>query len=333
VSFTVSSQDLETLTIGNSQVKLSVMTKPWKLGSYDLIDLRVFAAVAQNGTVLAAASQRHLAPSSVSQRITQLESSLGVKLFERHARGLRMTSAGQVMLAHVNRLTATLEQMHVDLAPYATAIHGHVTLLANSNAIASFLPGDMKSFLLTNPNVRVSLQERLSMEIEQAVLHGRAELGIVARSHASPELSWTRYRQDELVLISSQQHPVLQSPLKMDNHPQAVRFVECLDHPFVCLPEGSAIHTFVMNQARQLGRQLDVRVRVAGYPAVIDMVASGVGLGVVPRTMVRDAPVQILRLNEPWALRSLYLCRHPVRPLSPYGHLLFDHLSRVEFEA
>jgi DNA-binding transcriptional LysR family regulator len=309
------------------------MTKPWKPGRYDLIDLRVFAAVAQNGTVLAAASQCHLAPSSVSQRITQLESSLGVKLFERHARGLRITSAGQVILAHVNRLTATLEQMHVDLAPYATGIHGHVTLLANSNAIASFLPNDMKSFLLTNPNVRVSLQERLSMEIEQAVLHGRAELGIVARSHASPELSWTRYRQDELVLISSQQHPVLQSLPKIDNHPKAVHFGECLDYPFVCLPEGSAIHTFVMNQARQLGRQLDIRVRVAGYPAVIDMVASGVGLGVVPRTMVRDAPVQILQLNELWAERSLYLCRHPERPLSPYGHLLFDHLSRVEFEA
>jgi DNA-binding transcriptional LysR family regulator len=326
----LSSQELKISTSVHFQAKLSAMTKPWKPGRYDLIDLRVFAAVAQNGTVLAAASQCHLAPSSVSQRITQLESSLGVKLFDRHARGLRLSSAGQVMLAHVNRLTATLEQMHADLAPYATGIHGHVTLLANSNAIASFLPGDMKSFLLTNPNVRVSLQERLSMEIEQSVLHGRSELGIVARSHASPELSWTRYRQDELVLISSQQHPVLQSLSTTDNTSLAVRFVQCLDHPFVCLPEGSAIHTFVMNQARQLGRQLDVRVRVAGYPAVIDMVASGVGLGVVPKTMVRDAPVQVLQLNEPWAVRSLYLCRHPDRPLSPYGRLLYDHLSQVE---
>ncbi len=305
------------------------MTKPWKPGRYDLIDLRVFAAVAQNGTVLAAASQCHLAPSSVSQRITQLEQSLGVQLFDRHARGLRLTSAGQVMLAHVHRFTATLEQMHADLAPYATGVHGHVTVLANSNAIASFLPGDMKSFLLDHPHVRVSLQERLSMEIEQAVLQGRAELGIVARSRYSPELSWTQYRQDELVLIAAPLHPVMNElphePLK----PLAVRFAQCLDHPFVCLPEGSAIHTFVMNQARQLGRQLDVRVRVAGYPAVIDMVAAGVGLGVVPRTMVREASVQILTLDEPWAVRSLYLCRHPERPLSPYGDLLFNHLKNV----
>ena len=150
VDMDLSSQELKISTSVHFQAKLSAMTKPWKPGRYDLIDLRVFAAVAQNGTVLAAASQCHLAPSSVSQRITQLESSLGVKLFDRHARGLRLSSAGQVMLAHVNRLTATLEQMHADLAPYATGIHGHVTLLANSNAIASFLPGDMKSFLLAH---------------------------------------------------------------------------------------------------------------------------------------------------------------------------------------
>lgn len=305
------------------------MTKPWKPGRYDLIDLRVFAAVAQNGTVLAAASQCHLAPSSVSQRITQLEQSLGVQLFERHARGLRLTSAGQVMLAHVHRCTATLEQMHSDLAPYATGVHGHVTVLANSNAIASFLPGDMKSFLLAHPHVRVSLQERLSMEIEEAVLQGRAELGIVARSHSSPELLWAPYRDDELVLIAAPGHPVMNPWMDARKTPPAVRFAQCLEHPFVCLPEGSAIHTFVMNQARQLGRQLDVRVRVAGYPAVIDMVAAGVGLGVVPRTMVRDAAVQILQLDEAWAVRSLHLCRHPERPLSPYGKILFSHLEMV----
>ena len=41
------------------------------------------------------------------------------------------------------------------------------------------------------------------------------------------------------------------------------------------------------------------------------------------------ASVQILTLDEPWAVRSLYLCRHPERPLSPYGDLLFNHLKNV----
>jgi DNA-binding transcriptional LysR family regulator len=77
-----------------------------------------------------------------------------------------------------------------------------------------------------------------------------------------------------------------------------------------------------------LCRALDVRVRVAGYASVIDMVAAGVGLGVVPRTMLRDAPVQVLALAESWALRRLYLCRHPERPLSAAAQVLHDHLMR-----
>jgi DNA-binding transcriptional LysR family regulator len=90
---------------------------------YDLPDLRLVAAIAESGSLTRAAAARiHLAPSSASHRLTQLEATLGVPLFARHARGLTPTPAGESLLRHARQVFAQLEQMHADLAPYASGL-------------------------------------------------------------------------------------------------------------------------------------------------------------------------------------------------------------------
>ena len=102
---------------------------------YDLPDLRLVAAIADSGSLTRAAAQVHLAPSSASHRLTQLEAALGVPLFARHARGLTATAAGESRLRHARQVFAQLEQMHADLAPYASGVASQVTVFANTNAI------------------------------------------------------------------------------------------------------------------------------------------------------------------------------------------------------
>jgi molybdenum-dependent DNA-binding transcriptional regulator ModE len=87
---------------------------------YDLPDLRLVAAIADSGSLTRAADLVHLAPSSASHRLTQLEAALGVPLFARHARGLTATAAGESLLRHARQVFAQLEQMHADLTPYAS---------------------------------------------------------------------------------------------------------------------------------------------------------------------------------------------------------------------
>ena len=108
---------------------------------YSLVDIKLFVAVADAGNVTRGAATCFLAPSSASLRIKQLEESLGTQLFNRQARGVSLTRAGQVMLEHCRRCLAELEQMHADLAPYADGVRTQVTLFANSTAIASFQIG------------------------------------------------------------------------------------------------------------------------------------------------------------------------------------------------
>ena len=106
---------------------------------YDLTDLKVFLAVAEEGNLSRGAERCSLAPSSVSLRIKGLEETLGTPLLIRQSRGVSLTPAGHVLVEHARRCMAQLAQMTTDLQPFANGLIGHVTFFANNNAISRIL--------------------------------------------------------------------------------------------------------------------------------------------------------------------------------------------------
>ena len=270
---------------------------------YDLTDLKVFLAVAEEGNLSRGAERCHLAPSSVSLRLKGLESAMGVPLLTRQARGVVLTHAGLVMVEHVRRCVAQLEQMHADLLPFAQGLTGHITFFANNNAISSHLPDDLARFFAAHPAVRITLEERLSLDIVAAVAAGRADVGVVAVDAEHPDLEYLPYRDDQLVLLAPLASAIAQG--------QTASFAACLNEPFISLQHGTALHTFLMNHAAALGGRLDVRVQVSGYRAIARLVASGAGLGVVPLSAIEAADhhqLAVVALQEAWAVRHLRVC-------------------------
>ncbi len=287
---------------------------------YDLPDLRLVAAIADSGSLTRAAGRIHLAPSSASHRLTQFEAALGTPLFIRHARGLTPTPAGESLLRHARQVFAQLEQMHADLAPYASGLNSQVTVFANTNAINCFLPEDLGDFLREHPRIRVSMEEQPSPTIIQSVAAGQVEIGVVAAESSLSGLDTQPYRRDRLVLVMPADHLLARQ--------ETLNFAEVLDQPFVCLHAGSAIHTFMMNAAAQLGGSLDVRIQVRSFNAVCRMVAAGVGIGMVPNSsIVAVDGLRTVKINDAWAPRDLQLCVRSRAALSPAAAALFDHLA------
>lgn len=289
--------------------------------NYDLPDLKLVAAIADSGSLTRAAGLVHLATSSASHRLSQLESGLGTPLFLRHHRGLTPTPAGESLLRHARQVFAQLEQMHADLAPYASGLHSQVTVFANTNAINCFLPGDLGDFLRDQPQVRIQLEEQPSPAILSAVAAGQVDIGVVAAEGPIRDLETRPYRRDRLVLVVPAGHRLAGRG--------AVAFAEALGESFVCLHAGSAIHTFMMNAASRLGARLDVRIQVRSFNAVCRMVGAGVGLGMVPRssTPLDATELSIVEITDDWAPRDLQLCIRARQALSPAAAALFDHLA------
>ncbi|MCS5562795.1 LysR family transcriptional regulator [Marinobacter sp.] len=288
---------------------------------YNLTDLRLFIAIAECQSLTHGAQKAFLAPSSASHRIKILESSLGTALFHRQARGVQLTQAGEIFLRHARQVFAKLEQMHSDLAPYAHGVQGHVRLWANTHAIHSYLPNDLATFLSHNPQISVNLEEQASSDILAAVARGDTEIGIIAGHDDHQDVTLLPYREDRLVLITSASHPLAGT--------SELSFSDVVAEPFVMLHAGSAIHTFTMNAAANLGTHLNVRVQVKSFEAVCRMVASGVGIGLVPREAVKQSgspSLAVIGVKEEWAQRDLKICLSPRTTLSPFAAALVDHL-------
>ncbi|BCO29895.1 HTH-type transcriptional regulator GltC [Rhodoferax lithotrophicus] len=291
---------------------------------YDLIDLRLFVAIAEAKNLTRGAERMHLAASSASHRMRLLEESLGTPLLIREPRGIQLTRAGEALLRHARQVLAQLEQMHADLTPYAKGVRGHVSLWANTHATHTFLPDSLSAFLKRHPQVSIALEEHTSPEVVMAVARGEVEVGVVAETVEGAEVELIPYRADRLVLIAPSDHPVAQRT--------STPFVDVLDSPFVMLHSGSAIHTFTMNTAAALGRHLEVRIQVRSFEAVCRMVSAGVGIGLVPRSAVAEGstrnPLTMVELEEAWAQRDLKVCVRKQALLSRFASDLVACLTK-----
>lgn len=287
---------------------------------YDLTDLRVFLAVVDEGSVSRGAQRSYLAPSSVSERVHALEATLGVTLLERRARGVSATRAGRILAEHARRCLAQLEQMHSELAPYASGLRGQVTLFANTTALTAILPTALESFFAANPRVNINLRESTSLNTLAAVAEGRADIGIVGERH-HPELAFHPLCEDRLVLLLPAAHALA-------SH-ESVSFIDCLNEPFVSLHNGAAMHSFILERATELGARLDIRVQVNDYFTAKKLVGSGAGVAVVPKSVTEPLGERLtfVPLNDAWAIRQLRICTQ-LEPGSenPNVGLLVEHL-------
>ncbi|MDD2179280.1 LysR family transcriptional regulator [Acidovorax sp. D2M1] len=272
--------------------------------NYDLTDFRIFTNIAEESNLTRGAARSFLSVPATSQRIKNLEESLKVKLLQRTTQGVSLTEAGKAYLLYAHKVLGNLELLSSELQAFGAGVKGHLKVHANTTAITEFLPPVLKEYLGLHPNVQIDLRERLSDEAVRAVREGAADLGIISGSVPADNLELQRFATSRLVVIAPAGHAVLKQ--------ESVRFKELLGYEFVALLDGSATQEFLRQHALKVHGSIKVRVQVAGFDAIVRLVESGVGLGIVPEMVVTRlntlGTIGICTLAEPWAGRDYYLC-------------------------
>ncbi|EJN07626.1 LysR substrate-binding domain-containing protein [Herbaspirillum sp. YR522] len=271
---------------------------------FDITDLRLLAAIAETNNLTRGAQRCHLSPAAASVRIKNIEQSIGAKLLLRSSQGVTLTAPGQAYVHHARLVMAQLEHLRHDISEYGRGIKGHLRLAASVTAIAEYLPAVMGRFLSSHPDVSIDLRERPSPDVVRAVSEGRADLGIIAGPVRTESLEVRPYRSDRLALVVPHGHALADS--------QAVHFAQTLAYDYVCLPEGTGLYAFVMQQVRELNAEINMRVQIGNFDACCRMIAENVGIGILPLSaatrLSQQAAVRIVPLADDWALRELSLC-------------------------
>ncbi|MGO4327204.1 LysR family transcriptional regulator [Cupriavidus sp. 2TAF22] len=289
----------------------------------DPVSLKLFLAVAELGTIAAAAEREHIAASAVSKRISDLEDVLNTQLLERSNKGISPTPAG-VALQNLSRgIINDLDNIFTLMHDYSSGTRGLVRIFANVSSIAQFLPADLQGFVEKYPHVQLQLEERISSAILHGVAENAADVGFYADLGSQPQNVLTLpYREDQLVVVVPAGHPL--------GGRKWLTSAELLEHYLIGLQTGSFINLQLMRAAGELGVPVRFRMQVNSYDAVCLMVESRMGIGILPKSLAqryaRVLKIRPVGLKEPWARRKLNLCIRSYDSLPVAARLLVDHL-------
>lgn len=290
----------------------------------DLVSLSLFSLVARSGSISKGAELALLAVGAASKRITDLEAAMGTPLLERHSRGVTLTVAGQALQRHAQRILGDVDQLAADLSDYASGLVGVVRLWCNTSAVTQFLPKDIASFTAANPGIRIELEEEDSNEVVLAVLDGRADVGIFADRTPAHGLQVMNYRADRLVLVVPRGHPLARR--------RSMRFEEAIDHDFVCLSKGTSLAKRLQAETEALGRRLKIRIQVRSFDAMCQMVAAGMGVGVLPKEAiqphVQSLHLRQVALEDEWARRRLLIGLRDAAAVPRHVRSFIDHVCQ-----
>jgi molybdate transport repressor ModE-like protein len=210
----------------------------------------VYDAVAREGSMTTAATALGYTQSAVSQAVAALEKEAGTPLLERHARGVRLTAAGEVVARHAALLREQLERAAGDLDDHLSVRAGRLRIAAFPSAASVLVPPAVAAFRAEHPEVELSLADTEPEEAAAGVRDGRFDLAVIFDYDFAPVLD-----PAGLVLHDLGEDEMLVA--LPPGHPAAA-------HDVAAMPELSA-ETWISNTDRTCSLMLDHGARTAGF--------------------------------------------------------------------
>ena len=262
----------------------------------DLVDCRLVVNIAQTESLTQGGRDTFLSLPAASLRLKALETELGVRLFIRSNQGMVMTDAGRCVLKHARIVLADIDSLQSDLMAFKDRSRLALRVAANTSYVTDFLPELVRAYLGTHPDVRIDVQSARKSEIEAGIMADRIDIGFISSSTAQFSVEPVDFGADPLVMITGAKSSLARLPCI-----DIAQFARC-DH--VVLDEHSTLTAYLRERLSEQGLALNVRVSVADYRSLHDMVAANIGVGVIHLSLAQryaHPNIRCVSLDAEWA--------------------------------
>ena len=195
--------------------------------------LKVFSyidEIVRKGSIRKAAESLFLTASALDRRVQDIEEELGTALFERHARGMRLTAAGEHFLQHVRTQRADFERMRTEIEQLKGLHRGTVSIAASQALAFALFPDLMRQFRKGHPGVAFAVRICDRAAVVEALRDFDADLGVVYNPEPAADLTTLLEVEQRLCAVMDQNHPLARA--------DSVKMRDCLRYP-LALPEGA----------------------------------------------------------------------------------------------
>jgi DNA-binding transcriptional LysR family regulator len=259
--------------------------------------LRIFQAVAEEGSITRAAERLHRVPSNLSTRLKQLEEQLGVELFVRERQRLQLSPAGKVLLDYTTKLFALHDEAHAAVQGGQPA--GDFVLGTMYSTAAIHLPELLARYHRRYPAVNLQVQSGPSGELLEGLLTGRLDAALVDGPLELAGLDGVPLCDERLVLISEADHPPVRSALDVEGR-SVFTFRQGCSYRM-------RLEAWFAHDHAAMGRAMEIE----SYPGMLACVIAGSGVALMSESMLASLPgresVAVHPLAEPFASATTWL--------------------------
>jgi len=252
----------------------------------DIRHLRYFLAVAETGHITRAADSLGIQQPPLSQQIRALESELGITLFTRHPKGVRLTDAGRQLRAEAGRLLGDFEAMQERLAVYAQGHRGRISVGFTSSAAAhAFTPEVLRLCRSRHPEIELVVSENNAAEITDAVAADRLHCGFIRAPVSRPKgvVLETLLQEPSLLAIPSDHR--LAQWAQPATAPVRLKELDGEKLILVRRPGAQGLYANLLAACEKQNVRVTVVAEVERMMTNLNLIAAGVGLSLVPASM------------------------------------------------
>jgi len=235
----------------------------------ELVALRTFQAVVEEGGILAASRKLNTVQSNVTGRIRRLEEELGTELFFRKGRGLELAPSGRVLLDYARRMLLLERQTSAAVRQVGESV-GELRIGAMETFAALYLPTALKAVRAGHPRLELRVSTGTSSKLADQVLAHKLDCAFVAGPVVHPDLDFAELAVEELVQISA-----------VGSNP--------VEQPLILFREGCAYRTRALAWQRATGHAVADAMEFGTLEGILGCVAVGLGWTLMPRRVVEQS--------------------------------------------
>jgi len=250
---------------------------------------------------------------------------MGEPLLTRTGRGVEITEAGEVLARRATRILSEVERLHADMADYKGRISGEVVIGLPPSA-GLYVGGPLiERYRNAYPDVQVSVVQMMSGDVQDALLDGRLDLGIIYEGAPAKQLRSQRLWAEKLYLVGNPQAGIASDT--------PVSFAEVCSHPLVLSAPRHGLRQILEVQAVKEERQLDVAVVSDSLSMILELTRRGLGATVLPLVACQDdldkGTLIAASIEQPRLERISSLAWSRDFPLSPAASAMAGMVSEL----
>jgi LysR family transcriptional activator of glutamate synthase operon len=288
----------------------------------ELRQILYFIEVAKREHVTEAAYHMHVAQSAVSRQIANLEAELGVQLFVREGRSVKLTPVGRLFLEHVELAVAEIEKAKQEIHEFLNPEIGTIRIGFPNSLAAKTLPTVISAFRDHHPNIGFQLHQGSLKSLTDEVIKGQIDLAFVSPvPRNEPEIIGHTLFTEKMMILLHRDHPLAEHPSIILN--------QLKKDSFVIFRNGFALREIVLNACQQSGFKPKIAFEGEDVDTIKGLVSAGLGVCLLPEiTLIENVPNDTIKLNisEPNVTRTVGIIKPKNRDLAPSEQLFFDFL-------